>query len=257
DYFQLQEVNLEQSKQIIELRAEIDQLRAQLEAKEAPYPMGADYWARSRAIALGLIAPKDTSDADSARTDSLAVDSLKPVGPPTRKAFNYLNARVVNNNTMGAYNYITLNRGREHGVRPGMGVISANGVVGVVSEVSDNYALAMSMLNKRLKVSAKILKKGIVGSLNWDGTDPRFAKLLYIPLHNHPSIDDTVVTSNYSTIFPEGMVLGQISSIEESEENGFYDIRVKLENDFNRLDYVYIVEQMHKAEIDSLEARKR
>ena len=250
DYFALQTVNREQAKQIIELRQELDDARAELESKKRNSPEQLDYWARSRAEALGLLPQNDTAASDSAA-------ELEPVGPPTEKRFNYLLARAVNNSTMGAYNYMTLNRGREHGVKTGMGVISANGVAGVVAQVSDHYSLAMSLLNKRLKISAKIIGKGIVGSLNWDGTDPRFAKLLYIPLHNHPSIGDTVVTSNYSTVFPEGMTMGSISSIEESEENGFYDIRVKLDNDFNKIDYLYIVEEQHKAEIDSLEAKAR
>jgi rod shape-determining protein MreC len=139
-----------------------------------------------------------------------------------------------------------------------MGVISGNSVVGFVTSVTDDYALVMSVLNKRAQISAKVKRKEILGSLKWGGGDPRYAQMLHIPLHYQPNVGDTVITSHYSTLYPEGMLLGFIERIEESDiHNGYYDIRVRLATDFRSLNFLYVVRDRNKAAIDKLQSNAR
>ena len=166
--------------------------------------------------------------------------------------FYHLSARVINNSVNKMHNYITLDKGLNDGVKPEMGVISGEGVVGVVRGVSDHFSTAISLLNSELRVSAKLGKSGYYGPLNWTGRDYRYAKLMDIPLHADVNEGDSVITSGYSAIFPEGILLGYV---EDYEEKGgrFYEVDVKLSTDFKKLSHVYVVKNLMREEQDSLE----
>lgn len=166
--------------------------------------------------------------------------------------YSYLAARVINNSVNKQHNYITLDKGREEGVTPEMGVVSGQGLVGVVRGVSDHFSTAISLLNSELRVSAKLAGSGYYGPLQWNGRDYRYAKLGDIPLHATVSQGDTVMTSGYSAIFPEGVLIGFVEGYEE-KGGRFYEVDVKLSTDFKRLNHVYVVKNLLREEQDSLE----
>jgi rod shape-determining protein MreC len=134
-----------------------------------------------------------------------------------------------------------------------MAVISSAGAVGKVKSVSDHYAVLISLLNTDENVSCVIKRTGNFGTANWDGSDPRFTALKFIPRHVNPLVGDTITTSGYNAVFPEGILLGVIAEVNLSEEAPFYDLRVELAQDFNKLAYVEIVRSSLKHEKDSLE----
>jgi len=147
---------------------------------------------------------------------------------------------------------ITIHAGRNDGVRPDMAVISPSGVVGVTYSVSNNYCVAVSLLNEQFKLSAKIKKNGYFGSLKWDPGKYRYAMLTEIPTHVNIELGDTVITSGYSSIFPEGYMVGTIDEIVLPPGSNFYEISVLLAVDFKSLDYVYLVDNRNKLELNGL-----
>ena len=167
--------------------------------------------------------------------------------------FNFVSAQVVNNSVNRPYNYITLNKGEKDGIKIDQGIISADGIVGVVTYVTDNYSLGLSVLNQRWSVSAKIKKSGFFCSLYWDRKDYRYASLMEIPFHVSLQSGDTIVTSGYSSIFPEGLLVGTIESFERPQGENYYDVRVKLSVNFKTITYVEVVENKNAAEINQLE----
>ena len=167
--------------------------------------------------------------------------------------YGYTMAQVVNNSTSKQHNYITLNRGAAQGVRPEMGVVTSDGIVGVVLSTSRNYSLVLSMLNLNFKVSARLKRTGYFGSLSWDGKDARYMNLSDIPQQAKIKVGDSVETSNYSTIFPEGIYIGSVESYKVQGGN-FYQLRVRLQNDFKRLRYVHLITDFKKAEKQKLES---
>jgi rod shape-determining protein MreC len=171
----------------------------------------------------------------------------------TSSGFRFLPAKVINNTVDKSYNYLTLDKGRRSGVREGMGIISPDGIVGLVTHVSQNYSLALSLLNKKFRVSAKLQGKQNVGTMSWDGHKPNQGILMYIPQTSEIAIGDTVVTSGYSSVFPEDFVVGTVSGFDTDEQDGFFHIRVDLASDFRSLGNVFLVEHHQQAEIDSLE----
>ncbi len=178
------------------------------------------------------------------------MDSLKL----TRAEYDYgfLSAKVINNSTQLNHNFLTINKGRANGVQPGMGVISAEGIVGKVMSVSNNFATISSLLNTDVYVSALIKRTGNFGSIHWDAQDPLTTKLMYIPSHIELVKGDTVVTSGYNSIFPENITIGFIDEFS-LQTDAFYDIDINLSNDFTRLSYVYVVRNPRKPERAELE----
>ena len=161
-------------------------------------------------------------------------------------------AKVVNNSVNMQHNFITLNKGFEQGVKPEMAVISPDGVVGIVFGVSKRYSTVISLLNTNLKISAKLKKDDYFGSLEWDGKDYRNAVLNEIPYHVNIRRGDTIITSGYSTIFPEGVLLGYIDDFQV-EGGNFYKIKVILSTDFKNLTYISLISNLHKQEQLKLE----
>lgn len=164
-------------------------------------------------------------------------------------------ARVVNNSIRRVDNYLTLNVGSANGVRPGMGVLAAAGVVGRVKVVSEHYATVTSLLHSKTSISAKIQRDGTFGSIKWLGDDPMHALLDYIPRQNKLLRGDTVVTSGYNALFPEGVLIGTIDSFVKEPDKNFWTVRVRLAVNFSNLTYVYVVNPRPKVERDTLEAQ--
>jgi rod shape-determining protein MreC len=169
--------------------------------------------------------------------------------------YSYANAKVINNSTNRRNNYITLNKGSLQGIQPKMGVISPNGIVGVVKDVSPNYATVLSFLHKAVKVSAKIRKSGYFGSLIWEGGNPDFGYLKDIPSYVKLVKGDTIVTTSYSDIFPEDIMVGVVESLDEKPNDSFHNIKVKLSTNFTTLSYVYVIKDVTRTERDSLQQK--
>lgn len=169
--------------------------------------------------------------------------------------FEYLDAQVINNSVNKQNNFITINRGSRHGVERGMAVVSVKGVVGVVKDISENYASIISVLNQNLKISAMVKKNNYFGPLHWEGNDFRYVTLNDLP--NHISIfkGDTIITSGYSTIFPKGEFIGVVDNVSDSESGEFYNVKVLLAEDFKNLTNVLVVKNFLKGEQISLERR--
>lgn len=170
-----------------------------------------------------------------------------------RQQYIYRTAKIINNSVNKQLNYITLNKGRIHGIESDMGVVTVNGVVGVVKSVSENYSSVISLLNSRIKISAKIKKNDYFGSLSWDGKDYRKALLLDIPFHVQVQKGDTIVTSGFSSTFPEGLTLGVIDEVLTSSGSNFQEVKVLLSNDFKSLSYVKVIGDLLKEERIELE----
>jgi rod shape-determining protein MreC len=173
-------------------------------------------------------------------------DSIFLTLPESDSVYHFIPAQIISNSVNRPFNYITLDKGSRHGIKPDMGIISASGIVGVVGQVSASYSMGLSVLNQRWSISAKLKKNNYYGSLIWQGTDYRTAILSEIPLHVDIAIGDTVVTSGYSSVFPEGILVGTINDFSEPDGENYYSIQVKLSVDFKNLSHVEVVENRIK-----------
>lgn len=166
--------------------------------------------------------------------------------------FDFASAKVVSNTVNRFTNFLTINKGAQHGIEPGMAVISALGAVGKVRTASTHYSVVTSILHVDVQVSALLKRTGHFGTIQWDGINPDYVKFKFIPRHVQPVKGDSVLTSGYNAVFPEGVMIGQIQDIHLTDEL-FYDLTVKLSQDFRKLSYVEVVKNHLKKELDSLE----
>ena len=174
------------------------------------------------------------------------------VNPDDSLSYSFISAKIINNSTRNLKNHLTINKGANQGVIPGMGVIGGGGIVGKIKYVSKNFSVVISLLHIDQLISARIPGKVEFGSVNWDGLDPEYANLLYVPRHVLLSPGDTVFTTGYGGIYPADLKIGVIFDINDPQET-FLDLRLKLINDFSNLNYVHIIKFHLQPELDSLE----
>jgi rod shape-determining protein MreC len=180
----------------------------------------------------------------------LAVDTVH------KQQYTFVTAKVINNSVNRRNNYLTLNKGGLQNIKPEMGVVCAEGIVGIIKDTSAHFSSVLSLLHKDTRISAKVKKSGYIGSLVWDGFNFREATLKDIARHVKVAKGDTIVTSSFSSIFPEGIMIGTVQDFEAKVGDNFYSITVKLSTDFSNLSSVYIVENVMKAEQHSLEEKQ-
>ena len=186
------------------------------------------------------------TNADSTNLNAFVTDSV------IQPQFNFIPAEVVNLSFSGSNNFITINRGLKDGVKPDMGVISQRGVVGVVSNVTENFSLVIPIINPMFRLSAKLNNSDNYGSLSWNGNNIYEAQLSELPKHEVYNEGDTVVTS-FSRIFPKQLIIGFVRSIGESKDDNFNTFTVELATNFYSLQNVLIISDMHYEEQKELE----
>lgn len=174
-----------------------------------------------------------------------------------QRKYTYINARVISNTLQHRNNYLTLNKGRMHGIEPDMGVITHNGVIGVVRDVSANFSTVISLLHSDMSISAKLQKNNHLGSILWEGYNYRKVTMRYIPPHVELEKGDTIITSGFSQIFPEGIPIGIITDFEIRRGDNFFTIDVELLRDFNNLEHVHVVKNLFREEQKQLEQHIR
>lgn len=188
----------------------------------------------------------------------LLADTIGSADSAVIKQFDFVSAKVVNNSIDFQSNFITINRGSADGIEPGMAVINDQGVVGKVKITSEHFSVVTSLLNVDIMISALMRRTGYFGTIQWgggDAPDPDYVKLKYIPLHVKPMVGDTIVTSGYSGVFPEGVMIGTIARINPSPETSFHDLDVKLSQNFRKLSYATVIRSNLLNELDSLEQK--
>ena len=182
----------------------------------------------------------------------LSLISPDSLHQPALKQYTFVMAQVIGNSIAQPNNYITINRGYRDGVKPEMGVIDQNGVVGIVNVVGPHAARVISLLNPHIRLSCKLRDTGFFGSMVWDGKDPRYAVLEELPKHLTYHKGDTVVTSGYSAVFPEGIIVGTVEGLARGMSDSFVSLRIKLTTNFSQLSSVRIITNSMKEQVDAL-----
>lgn len=167
--------------------------------------------------------------------------------------YEYITAKVINNSLFKNKNYLTIDKGKKDGVNVGMGVVNIHGIIGKVKACSDNYATVISLLHSDIQVASRIKKNGVIATTKWDMSDYREAALLEVGRHVDLRVNDTIVASGYSEVYPENYPLGVVKTVSTDKNNSFLDVKIKLFTDFSALNYVYVIKNKKQKEIDSLQ----
>lgn len=174
---------------------------------------------------------------------------------PAMQQFDYVVAHVISNSVSQTYNFITIDRGSDDGVEPEMGVVDHNGVVGIVNAVGRHSARIISILNPYMNLSCKVKSNGYFGTLVWDGKNPEIAILQELPKQGRYLKGDTVITSGYSAVFPEGITVGYVAGKYKGLNDNFVSLKVKLATNFMQLSTVRAIKNKMKVELKALESK--
>ncbi len=194
-----------------------------------------------------LRARENTSKEGLTSKSSFIIDTLN------NQEYSFEAAKVIKNSVHKVNNYLTINKGSDNNIGPKMGVICANGVVGIVKDVSNNFSTVLSLLHRNIRLSGKLLKNEYFGTVYWDGQDQHTLLFTDIPQHVKLAKGDTVCTSGYSSIFPENMLIGTIKDFHIERGDNFYTISITPVTNFQKLHFVYVINNMMKIEQSKLE----
>ncbi len=176
----------------------------------------------------------------------------RPNTPSNRFNFEVIQARIIKASFNQARNMLVLNKGAVNGVQPEMGIISSEGIVGVTKAVTPHYSNGLSLLHKDLRINAKLKNTNAFGSLFWAGTAPQMATLNDIAAINNITIGDTIVTGGMSNYFPENIPIGKVLDFTILPSKRYYEIKVELFHNFTRTGNVYLIKNLDKEEIQTL-----
>ncbi|RYY67446.1 MAG: rod shape-determining protein MreC [Chitinophagaceae bacterium] len=180
--------------------------------------------------------------------DSIRVDSILQF-----RKYTYMESKVVANSVTAQNNYVVLHSPSVAKMRPGMGVVDpGNAVIGVITEVSGNYAVVMSLLHKDSKISGKLFKTGETGTVTWDGKNPSLVTLSGISKGVKVAKGDSVITSGFSAIYPRGLLLGRIDEIYQEAGTSNFRIVLRTGANFHSLEYAYAIDNSQQQEINKL-----
>lgn len=172
-----------------------------------------------------------------------------------KQRYTYKKAKVIQNTIYKKDNFLTLNLGEYDGIKPEMGIITDKGVIGFIVFTGKNYSTAISILNSKASVSVRVSKNNAIGTMIWDGKNHTQASIQDIPLTTAIEIGDTLVSSGFSAYYPEGILIGLIVDKKVGENQQMHNLKIKLFEDFNKLNYVYIIESMDIKELKELEEK--
>ncbi len=166
--------------------------------------------------------------------------------------YTYINAKIIKNEYHKSFNFLTVNRGKKQGVLKEMAVVNSKGIIGITDVSNKDYSRVQSILNKNSKINARLKNSFHFGTLIWNGKDYNTVQLIDIPKEANITQGDTIITGGKSTIFPEGVLIGTV--IKQSNKSTFNNsIDIKLFNDMSNIGYVYVIKNLDKIEIKSLD----
>ncbi len=180
--------------------------------------------------------------------DTLRIDSLTKY-----RKFTYRTVKVVANSVAQPNNFIILSSGTGKGLRVGMGIITpGNAVIGIITSVSNDYAVVMSLLHKDTRLSGKLKRTGETGTISWNGQTPNILNMSNVPKSAKVVVGDTVITSGFSTSFPAGLLIGRVEEIFSEKSTNNFLIKIRSFADFNNLNYGYAIDNAQQISVDRL-----
>ena len=177
-------------------------------------------------------------------------DTTSTIPQPER--FSYITASVISSSENHARNYITINKGSEQGIRPGMGVVNSLGLIGMVDVCAPSLSRVVSVLNTTQRFSVKLAGTTYVGSLHWRWGNPEYAYMEEVPRHAKYYRNSLVVTSGFSTALPEGIPVGKVEAVIKSSTDNYLTLKLKLLPDFAHLGTVWVINDIYRSELDSI-----
>ena len=148
-------------------------------------------------------------------------------------------AKVVGKADNGFIHSIILASGSADSIQKNMAVVTAQGLVGKVFNVSEQHATTQILLDRNFRVGAMVQRSRVNGIIKWH--EGNYVEFSEVPKRSDVLVGDTLVTSGFSFIFPGGLPIGRVVERREVEQSMFMDIIVEPSVDFSRLEEVFVI----------------
>ena len=166
--------------------------------------------------------------------------------------YDYIGTNIIGISGDSILNGYIVDRGKDDGIEKGMVVISADGLVGQVSSVGNNWAIVQCIVNENVKVAVMVdstrENTGILQGYK-DYFNNNLAKVLNLPMDSEVKEGDIIVTSGLGGYYPKEIKIGEVVSVEEDRVKVMKSAIVKPYVDFNKIEELFIVAPKDKREI--------
>jgi len=167
-----------------------------------------------------------------------------------RLNYDYEIAEIVGRITTDMRYYITLYKGAKNGIQTGMSVRNDAGLVGLVIATTDNYSAVELITNRNVKISAKNIRSGVYGIVDWEGGN--YFYLNNIPRSFDIKIGDLIATSNFSNKYPDDIPIGEVVRFYEEKGEQFLRVLLKPSVNFSTLEQVFVIKKIQDPERNEL-----
>lgn len=155
--------------------------------------------------------------------------------------FDLVVARVIGREAATWTRMIVIDRGTQHGIQKNMTVVTARGLVGVVTEAGLISSQVELILDPRISVGALVQRSRVAGIVEGNPDNTIQPRLVHIPRNEDIAEEDVVVTSGFGGIYPKGIVIGKIRSIRNDSTGLLHLAEVETAVDFQRLEDVAVI----------------
>ncbi|MBS9767994.1 MAG: rod shape-determining protein MreC [Flavobacteriaceae bacterium] len=168
------------------------------------------------------------------------------------KQYHYIPAKIAHSTIVNPDNYLVINKGKKDKIKAEMAVVSSKGLVGIVYAVSEDYASVLPLINTSFSCLVAVQDTTLGASTSWSGADYRYIDVKGVPLHLQINKNDSIFTNNTSTLYPSRELIGTVTEVTKADLGKSFSLQVKLATNFATLQNVYVIENKHKVQIDSL-----
>ena len=157
--------------------------------------------------------------------------------------YQYVHAEIIARDPGSWFLEFTINRGSDDGIATDMAVVSKDGLVGRIIEVSDKTSKVLAMIDSRSATASVIERSrdmGIVkGAVSSDSADA-LVHIYYLPIDADLVPGDKVLTSSQGGIYPKGILIGEVIEVVIQEGKDRYAV-VRPAVDFGHLEHLLII----------------
>lgn len=179
-------------------------------------------------------------------------DTLTLKDTSSKYKFDAIPAQVIYNTANKAENIFVINKGSDHGIKINMGVVSSEGVAGVVLATDAKYSTVMSLLNTNRKLTPNINGIEYYTGVKWENEAPNVMRIGDINKLEKIEVGDVVRTGLATLLFPKGIAIGTVQELKTDPNKQYFDIKMKTATDFRKLEYVYVLSHTDKELIELL-----
>ena len=158
---------------------------------------------------------------------------------PARPQYRELAANVISRDASLWFRRLTIDRGSLNGVKRDMPVITAGGIVGRIISVGPNFAMVQVITDKHAGVGAMLQASRAMGEIR--GLDNDRVELKNISTSERVEVGESVVTTGLDRIYPKGLLVGAVQSVEADPNAPWHKITIKPAAPVDRVEHVLVL----------------